>query len=245
VARFQSAAALVALLALVSSQSVSASSLSFSVRDGRVTVIANDVTVREILVEWQRVGQTVITNLDKLKGPRIRLELHDVPEATALAVLLRAVSGYVALPRTEPIAAGSVFKSILILASSSSPVPTAPVTARGPSPLAPGPQPLVSMTSPSRWPSPHSTADPMMSKSGPVAPAAVPAGSASPRFSPLSAVELAGARGTRQRQQEVLFGGNNALPTARAAPVSTDASRPGTITTTSPQQSQRPGTPRR
>lgn len=244
-ARFQSAAALVALLALVSGQSASASSLSFSVRDGRVTVIANDVTVREILVEWQRVGQTVITNLDKLKGPRVTLELHDVPEATALAVLLRAVSGYVALPRTETISSGSLFKSILILASSSSPVLTAPVTARAPSPPAPGPQPLISTTNPREWPSPHTPADPMMPNSGPVAPVAASAGAASPRFVPLSAVELAGARGTRQRQQEVLFGGNNGLPSASAPLVSTDASRPGTITTTSPQQSQRPGTPRR
>lgn len=245
-ARSQLAAALIGLLALLSGQSAAASALSFSIRDGRVTIVASDVTVGEILAEWERVGHTVITNLDKLKGPRITLELHQVPEAAALAVLLRSVSGYVALPRTAPIAAGSVFQSIRILPSSSSP-PPAPVTARAPSPgvpLTPAQFPVATTTP--VIPFPLAAGDPGALNGGRVVASPANVGSASsPRFAPVSAVELAGVRQTRQKQEELLFRNNTTSPAGSAPLVSTDASRPGTITTVVPQQNQQPGAPRR
>ena len=86
----------------------------------------------------------------------------------------------------------------------------------------------------------------MALNAGLVAPSAASVGSApSPRFAPLSPVELAGLRLTRQKQQEVLFGNSNTPPVGSAPPESTDASRPGTITTVGPQQNQQSGTPRR
>ena len=237
----QSAAAMIALVVLLSGQYAAASSLSFSIRDGRVTVIAKDVTVKEILVEWERIGRTTITNLDKLKGPRVTLELHEVPEAAALAVLLRSVSGYVVLPRTAPIAPGSVFQSILILPSSSSPAPPMPVTARAPLPAAPVtpahvPAPA---TSTRDWPLPQAAGNPVALTEG--RGASGDTGSASSqRFVPLSPAELAGARLTRQKQQDVLFRNNSTTPASGVPPVSTDASRPGTVTTVAPQPHQPP-----
>lgn len=241
-------AALIGLLALLTGQSAAASSLSFSIRDGKVTIIAKDVTVREILVEWQRIGRTTITNLDKLRGPRVTLELREVPEAAALVVLLRSVGGYVTLPRAVPISPGSVFQSILILPSSSSPAAPAPATARAPSPGYPLPLPApapVSTMSTREMPSPRTSEEPV-GLNGPVAPGAANVKSASsPRFVPLSPAELSGARLTRQRQQDVVFGRNNTPPAGSAPPLSTDASRPGTVTTVAPGQNQQPGTPRR
>ena len=43
--------------------------------NGRVTLVAKDVTVREILAEWARVGQTRIVNAEKLTGGPVTLEL--------------------------------------------------------------------------------------------------------------------------------------------------------------------------
>jgi hypothetical protein len=248
VPRSQLAAALIGLLALLSGQSAAASALSVSIRDGRVTIVASDVTVREILAEWERIGRTAISNLDKLKGPRVTLELHEVPEAAALAVLLRSVGGYVALPRTAPTSTGSVFQSILILPSSSSPAPPVPVTARAPSPgvpLTPAQFPLATRSAPA-LPSPLPPGDPVALNGGRVV--ASPANVGSPpssRFAPVTPVELAGLRRTREQQQEVLFRNNSTQPAGSAPRVSTDASRPGTITTVVPPQNQQPGTPRR
>ena len=244
-ARSQVAAVVIGLIAFLSGQSAAASSLIFSIRDGRVTIVAKDVTVREILVEWERIGRTTIKNLDKLRGPRVTLELREVPEAAALAVLLRSVSGYVALPRTAPLSPGSIFQSILILSTSSSPAPPAPVTARAPSPGVPLTlaQSPVSAGNTRDWPFPQASGDPVALTGGPAVPTA---GSASaPRFVPLSPAELAGARLTRQKQQDVLFGRNNTPPAGSAPPVSTDASRPGTVTTVAPGQNRQPGTARR
>ena len=39
-------------------------------QNGRVTLIADNVPLRQILPEWARVGQTKIVNGDKLSGPR-------------------------------------------------------------------------------------------------------------------------------------------------------------------------------
>ena len=67
--------------------------------NGRVTLIAHDVTVREILAEWARVGQARIVNGEKLTGGPVTIELTDVPEARALDTVLRSAAGYVMAPR--------------------------------------------------------------------------------------------------------------------------------------------------
>ena len=79
--------------------SVSAGELVLSFKDGRVTLKATDVSLRQILNEWARLGQTRMVGLEKLTGSSLTLELTDVPEKQALEILLRSVAGYIAAPR--------------------------------------------------------------------------------------------------------------------------------------------------
>ena len=86
-----------------------------SLRNGRVTLVARDATLRQILAEWARVGKLKVINLDKIPGGPITLELRDVPEGEALDVLLRSLSGYIAAPRASVVADASVYDSISVM----------------------------------------------------------------------------------------------------------------------------------
>ena len=79
-----------------------ADSLQLSIRDGRVTLVAADVTIGRIFEEWARVGRTRIVNGDRVPGGRVTLQLANVSEREALDLLLRAAAGYIAVPRTTP-----------------------------------------------------------------------------------------------------------------------------------------------
>src|SRR4030095_3626167 len=70
-----------------------------SMQNGRVSVVAKDATLRQILTEWARVGQTKVVNVERIPGAPMTIELRDIPEAQALEILLRSLSGYVAAPR--------------------------------------------------------------------------------------------------------------------------------------------------
>lgn len=108
--------------------------VQLSIANGRVTLVAKDATVRQILAEWARVGQTRIVNADRVGGGPVTLELHGVPEAQALDTILRSVSGYMAAPRQAPIANASVFDRIIVMPTSVAP-PAMPVrTAAQPQP---------------------------------------------------------------------------------------------------------------
>ena len=87
-------------------------------RGGRVTILAQDVSVQTILREWGRVGNTAIVDADKLPDRRVTLELRNVPEAVALRTLLRTAAGYMAAPRPAGSEGSSRFDRILILATS-------------------------------------------------------------------------------------------------------------------------------
>jgi hypothetical protein len=98
-----------------------AGELQHSMANGRVTLIAKDVTVREILAEWARVGQTRIVNGEKVLGGPVTLQLDNVPEAQALDTLLRSAAGYVMAPRSAASTGPSVYDRIMILATSRAP----------------------------------------------------------------------------------------------------------------------------
>jgi hypothetical protein len=89
-----------------------------TIAGGRVSVSATDATVRQILVEWARVGQTRIVNAERLGGPPVSLELADVPEEQALDTLLRSAGGYLAAPRATETPNASRFDRIFILPAS-------------------------------------------------------------------------------------------------------------------------------
>ena len=84
-------------------------------QDGRVSLVAKDATVRQILTEWARVGQTKIVNVERMPGGPVTLELTNVPEAQALDVLLRSLSGYIAAPRPVEAANLSRFDRIILM----------------------------------------------------------------------------------------------------------------------------------
>ena len=111
--------------------------VQLTMADGRVTLIATDATVPQILAEWARVGGTTIVNAEKIPGGPVALELKDVPEQQALDVVLRSVSGYVAAPRATFASNLSRFDRIVVMATSVAPrtAVTAPPTA----PVAPQP----------------------------------------------------------------------------------------------------------
>jgi hypothetical protein len=95
-----------------------AGELTLQIQDGLVMLRARDVSVREILAEWGRVGGTRIVNGERLQGGLVTLQMDGVPERQALDVLLRSASGYMAAQRADAGAGASVFDRILVLATS-------------------------------------------------------------------------------------------------------------------------------
>jgi hypothetical protein len=95
----------------------SAGELKVSMQDGRVTIIADNVPLRQILQEWARVGQTTIVNVEKLPGASVTLQIVNATEREALDVLLRSANGYIAAPRATPIAGAAGFDRITIFVS--------------------------------------------------------------------------------------------------------------------------------
>lgn len=119
----------------------SAEPLSIAFDNGRVTLRATDVPLRQILQEWARLGQTRVVGLEKLAGAPVTIELTAVPERHALEVLLRSIAGYVAAPRLATAApTASTFDRLLLLPTSVA--APAPARAAGrPAAFAPQPQP--------------------------------------------------------------------------------------------------------
>jgi hypothetical protein len=116
-----------------------AGELKLTMQNGRVTIVADNVPLRQILQEWARVGQTKIVNAEKVTG-NVTLQLIDAPERDALDILLRSASGYIAAPRPVPVANAAVFDRVTIMATSRAPAATAstmsaPTFQRPPQPI--------------------------------------------------------------------------------------------------------------
>jgi hypothetical protein len=114
-----------AIVACLLTASAASADVQVLLNNGRVSIVAKDATVRQILSEWARVGQTKIINVDRIPGGPLTLELHNVPEGQALDVLLRSVSGYMAAPRQTAVANLSVFDRIIVMPTAVAPRPTA------------------------------------------------------------------------------------------------------------------------
>ena len=91
--------------------------LSFD-HSGLVTLVAQNVTVRDILAEWARQGGTQMVNADKLTGAPITVQFEAQPEAVVLESLLRSVAGYILVPRLAGSTGASMWQSVSILATS-------------------------------------------------------------------------------------------------------------------------------
>jgi hypothetical protein len=113
----------------------SAQVLSIEFQNGRVRLVAENVTVGRILGEWGRLGGTTIVNGDRIPGGPVSLLLTDVPERQALDVVLRGAAGYMVAARDATIPGRSVFDRILVLPTTA----RAPSAASSPAPQAPPP----------------------------------------------------------------------------------------------------------
>ena len=118
-----------------------AGELKLTIRDGLVTLIADNVPLSTVMAEWARIGQTRIVNGDKITTP-VSLQIVDTPERRALEILLRSASGYMAAERAVPVAGASVFDRIMILPTSRPPANAGtfappPQTFAPPRPVAP------------------------------------------------------------------------------------------------------------
>jgi len=142
-ARSLSAVSLATILAFTIPSLASAGELRLVFNNGRVTLMARDVSLQDILVEWERVGGTRVVNRDAVSGPPISLDLVDVTEAHALATVLRSAAGYLAFARTAPADAASRFVRIVIM-------PGEERLAAGPQ-VAAGPPSSGTMAGPGPW----------------------------------------------------------------------------------------------
>lgn len=115
-----------ACLAVLGSASGAHADVTITISDGKVSVDAKDATVRQILTEWARVGQTRIVNAERITGAPLTLYLVQVPEAEALGIVLRSVSGYLAAPRAVTAPNVSRFDRILVMPTSTPPRATPP-----------------------------------------------------------------------------------------------------------------------
>ena len=108
-----------------------AAGLTLSIRDGLVSLDAQDVTLRQILTEWARIGKTRIINVERITGGPITLKIDAMPEKQALDIILRTIPGYMALPREAPAADASLYDRILIMATTTAVAAPRPQPAPG------------------------------------------------------------------------------------------------------------------
>ncbi len=123
-------------LVLASPELTLAGEVRLTIKDGRVALVARDATLRDILLEWERVGGTRIVNRDRVPATRLTLEFSDVSEEQALTTLLRPMAGYMAARRVGPEGGASAFSRIVLmpaLATPASAVAAVPARASGPS----------------------------------------------------------------------------------------------------------------
>jgi len=120
--------AVVALLGAGAS-SAAAQGVTLEFQGGKVRLLAQNVSVSQILAEWSRSGRTTIVNGERVPGPPVTLELQNVSEQEALDIVLRNVSGYLVAARETAISGASAFDRIYILPTSSRPSTAAATSA--------------------------------------------------------------------------------------------------------------------
>jgi hypothetical protein len=103
-----------------------AGEVQLSIKNGHVSLVARDATLREILLEWERVGGTRIVNRDRVPGTRLNIELPNVTEEQALTTLLRPIAGYMASRRLSPEGGASVFSRLILMPGEATPLAFTP-----------------------------------------------------------------------------------------------------------------------
>ena len=85
-----------------------------------VSLVAQNVSVPEILREWARLSGCVIVNAERLSAARlvVPMRFEKQPQTVVLQALLRSAAGYIATPRTAKRAGATDFELIYILPTS-------------------------------------------------------------------------------------------------------------------------------
>src|SRR6186997_689607 len=107
--------AILGVAACLCAVATASADVQVTMQSGRVSLVAKDATVRQILAEWAKVGQTKIVNGERVPGGPLTIELANVTETEALDVILRTASGYLLAPRATAVASGSRYDRIFIL----------------------------------------------------------------------------------------------------------------------------------
>jgi hypothetical protein len=198
--------------------------VQITMQDGKVSVIAKDATLRQIMAEWARVGQTKIVNVDRIPGGPMTLELKNLPEDQALEILMRPLSGYMAAPRALRAATLSKFDRILVMPTVAAARQAATATSAPPAPVFQPPPTFQPQPA-----QPDDNDDPPQAQPGQVPPARGPVFTAFPQpqttnpnvvpgngqtFVPPPGLTMPGA-GTPQQQQPPVMA-PSAVPTAPA-----------------------------
>ena len=106
----------------------SARKLDVSFNEGKVSIVAENVTLAEILAEWSRKGGSRFVDAEKLpRTPVMLTEFKDQPEGEVLRTLLREAPGYGAVMRAEAAGGASRVQTVFILAVRATQGTTAPV----------------------------------------------------------------------------------------------------------------------
>ena len=118
------AIALVLVATMAANLLLAADDIQVDIDAGRVTLVATDAPLADVLAEWSRVGDTRFVGAEPIGGERVTLRLTDAPEAEAIRLVLRAAAGYVAAPRRAGNPGSSRYDRVTILATRATPVGT-------------------------------------------------------------------------------------------------------------------------
>src|SRR5438477_530764 len=109
-----------------------------TIQDGRVSLVAKDATLRQILAEWAKVGQIKIVNAERVPGGPLTVQFINAPEQQVLDTLLRTITGYVAQPRESVVANLSRFDRIVVMPTVAAPASAATASVQAPTFPQPG-----------------------------------------------------------------------------------------------------------
>ena len=88
------ACAVVGVLAAGGASVAAAEELRIAIGGGRVTLIADDAALGDVLAAWARAGKTRFAGAEPIEAVPVSLRLVDVDEAQALRWLLQPAAGY-------------------------------------------------------------------------------------------------------------------------------------------------------
>ncbi|HKB12090.1 MAG TPA: hypothetical protein VKD69_15615 [Vicinamibacterales bacterium] len=244
---FFGAAAIVLFSAATASADV-----QLTLQNGRVTIVAKDASVRQILTEWARVGHTKIVNVERIPGGPMTIELRNMPETQALDILMRTLSGYITAPRPVEAANLSQFDRIIVMPTIASARPATPAAPppvfQQPAPQFQPPAPVVDDDGDDERPAAAVTAPPNVAMPNVVMPPNPAVNRGVPVFNAPRGPEIApqgtypgmppgGFQPQQQQQQQQQVPPNTVTPTSPFGGVAV----PGMIVAPPQQPGQQPG----